>query len=804
MTRMLKLITLVSIAFLIETSARSIPENMRIYPDSSMIKLNYVPEDGLYNFNSVDTIYLSFNQPNWWQLLTNNYKSKLDIEATLRYKGITYEGVGVRFRGNTSYQKVQNSQKKSFNISMDFINQNQNIEGYKTLNLNNGYEDPTIMREVLYSRLAGQNAPIARSNFIKLVINGENWGLYSNVQQLNDEFYDDWFMSSDGTSWRAEYPDTSTKKPKPPNPSFGTGVCTLNYLSDEPIVYSSYYTLKSTSRNDPWFDLMLACKMLNTIPSENLYDSLKNYIDIDRSLWHLANEIVFADDDGYITKGGMDYYVYYDIETGRLQPVEFDGNNTFLTKNNMMNLFFRETDDKFPLMNKLMLNKDLKQRFVAHVRYILTEVNTPEKTTSLIDEFQLLIDGEVQTDTKKLMSWDAYLNGIELLKNNLNLRREYLKNHYELKAIPPIISEVTYFCPGGERVPPKSEDNVIVMAKVISQSGLSRVRLYYGSGLMGVFNSIDMYDDGNHYDLDSNDGYFAASIPSSDAGTYVRFYIEANGNNLQKSAAYNPPGAEHDVYYYQVTTETSAEKKIVINEIMASNSATIADPQGEFDDWIELYNLSGHDFDLSGCYLTDKLDNFKKWQFPSGTIIKNDDYLIVWADENGKATPGLHANFKLSVDGELVMLIDNDANGNRILDSISFGLQKTDISFGRSPNGTGQFRFLEPTPLERNDRGASISSSKGDKFTISVFPNPASTHTNILIEDIAGGFYTIEIFSTIGEKLTRIETYDSSDGKPIIGWDCRDDLGHEVVPGVYIVKVSNGTELITKKLIIAR
>ena len=143
---------------------------------------------------------------------------------------------------------------------------------------------------------------------------------------------------------------------------------------------------------------------------------------------------------------------------------------------------------------------------------------------------------------------------------------------------------------------------------------------------------------------------------------------------------------------------------VVINEFMAGNDTTIADPQGDYDDWLELYNLTDAPIVLTGMYLSDKEDNPTKWEFPENTEIPANGYLIVWLDENGEDYPnGLHANFKLSKGGETVMLVDTDAQGNQVLDSITFGEQEDDVSFGRWPNGTGDFQaMIVATPGAEN------------------------------------------------------------------------------------------------------
>ena len=144
---------------------------------------------------------------------------------------------------------------------------------------------------------------------------------------------------------------------------------------------------------------------------------------------------------------------------------------------------------------------------------------------------------------------------------------------------------------------------------------------------------------------------------------------------------------------------------VVINELMADNDNIIADPQGDYDDWLELYNTSNSPVVLTGLYLSDKEDNPTKWQFPDNTEIAANGYLIVWLDEDHddeEATEGLHANFKLSKSGELVLFVDSDTEGNEVLDSVVFGEQETDTAYGRLPNGTGDFQVVLPTPGEAN------------------------------------------------------------------------------------------------------
>ena len=146
---------------------------------------------------------------------------------------------------------------------------------------------------------------------------------------------------------------------------------------------------------------------------------------------------------------------------------------------------------------------------------------------------------------------------------------------------------------------------------------------------------------------------------------------------------------------------------LVVNEVMASNLRTKADPQGQFDDWIEIYNGGGTPMDIGGMYLTDNLDSPTKWQIPAtdpaATTIAAGGYLVIWADGNA-GDQGLHACFKLDAGGEEAALFAVD--GTTLIDSMTFPTLGCDVSYGRSVDGAGQWRFFTTaTPGVANQGG---------------------------------------------------------------------------------------------------
>jgi len=158
--------------------------------------------------------------------------------------------------------------------------------------------------------------------------------------------------------------------------------------------------------------------------------------------------------------------------------------------------------------------------------------------------------------------------------------------------------------------------------------------------------------------------------------------------------------------------EGQAGTPLVINELMASNSSTIQDQQGQYDDWVEIYNFGNAAIDVGGMYLTDDLTEPNKWRFPennpSATTIPAYGYLLIWID-NHITDSGLHANFKLDAGGEELGLFDSSAtgtDGSSLIDSITFDEQTVDISYGRYPDAGDNLHFMgSATPGAANNSG---------------------------------------------------------------------------------------------------
>ncbi|MES2747540.1 MAG: CotH kinase family protein [Bacteroidota bacterium] len=728
-------------------NSQTLPSQMYYSADGKILYTGgVVPTSGFYNKNLVKDVYLNFTQSDYWTQLTNNYASETNIAATMIYDGVTYPNVGVRFRGNTSYTTIGASQKKSFSVETDFVDDNLKIDGYNDLKFNNAHQDPTFMREVLYNRMARRHMPIAKGNYVHLYLNNIDWGIYPNIQAVDKTFLDEWWTSNDGARFRATTENTGT-----PGGGWGDGTAGMNYLGTTAATYQQYYTLKSNDVVlDPWQTLIDATLSLSTATAANS-ETVKTKIDVDKVLWHLACENIFTDDDSYIMKGKMDYMVYYEPETGRTTSFEYDGNSTFVTAaatSANWGPFKNVTNANYPLLNKLINIPEWRQRYLAHYRTILTETFTTANANALVDELDAQISALVAADTKKLYSTAQYTSGVPGLKTFVANRRTYLLSNTEVAQVAPIIASAKYHNSANvEYMAPVANEVCNIKAVVTSTSGINKMILYYATGLVGNFAKIQMYDDGTHNDDASGDGIFGAQIPGYAANTLVRYYVEAVANNATLSASYLPTGAEHDIFVYTVTNVNVANG-VVVNEIMAQNTTGTTDEVGDYEDWVELYNNNNYPVDLSGYYLSDSTTNLIKWQFPSGAIIAANSYMVIWADDEAIEGP-LHAAWKLSVGGESVTLSNPSQN---IVDQVIFGAQTTNMGYARVPNGTGGFVIQAPTFNGNNQIPLGTSDFEIAKSEFIMYPNPASTSFNLnFSEDLVRK--NVNIHNNLGQRI---------------------------------------------------
>ncbi len=437
------------------------------------------PDKDLYEPFILRTFFLEFDSDDWEAELQDFHDTDVEVPALLTVDGQRYPNVGVRFRGMTSYMGVPMGLKRSFNLSLDLADKAQRLYGYKTLNFLNAHQDPSMMSSVLFSHIARQHIPCPKANFVKVVINGESWGVYANIQQFNQDFAKEHFGPGKGARWKVIG-----------SPQADGG---LRYLGENIDEYKKRYQIKSKDDPDSWKALIELCRLLDRTPLEQLEEKISPVLALDEVLRFLAVDVALCNSDGYWTRAS-DYCLYLD-DHGKFHLVPHDFNEAF--RGGMMpgrggrpglaggrprenpdrrpnaselpprgfppppagpggfppppsdagfdlDPLVSIDDPRKPLRNKLLAVSALRQRYLDHLRTIAETSLDWKSLGPVVDQFRQLIEDEVKTDTRKLAPYSEFQKAHGLtttdrptdsgtLRRFIEHRRQFLLNHPLIK-----------------------------------------------------------------------------------------------------------------------------------------------------------------------------------------------------------------------------------------------------------------------------------------------------------------------------------------------------------------------------------
>jgi CotH protein len=419
------------------------PADVRTYPAAP-----------LYDLTALRTIFLQFENTDWEQELAAFYNTDVEVPATATVDGKVYKNVGVHFRGMSSFMMVPEGAKRSLNLSFDFVDEKQDLAGYRTLNLLNANGDPTFVRPILYSEIARAYITAPKMNYVRVAINGESWGVYVNAQQFNKDFTRDYFQSTKGARWKV-----------PGSPGGRGG---MEYLGDDPAEYKRIYEIKTKDDPKAWAELIKMFRTLNETAPDKLEAALTPLLDVDGALKFLALEVALVNSDGYWARAS-DYSIYQD-EKGKFHVIPHDVNEALAEEGGgrggpprggppgggppgggppggfrgpggrgrgmMMgggvdlDPLIGLDDPSKPLRSKLLAVPALRERYMSYVREIAEKWLDWRTLEPRVQQYQALIADAVKADTRKLYSFEAFTTDVagsdRSLKSFVERRRAFL------------------------------------------------------------------------------------------------------------------------------------------------------------------------------------------------------------------------------------------------------------------------------------------------------------------------------------------------------------------------------------------
>ena len=668
----------------------------------------------------------------------------------------TIRDIGFRLRGNTS----RYSQKKSFKISFNTFISGRKYYGVEKLNLNGEHNDPSVSRAGIYWDILRQSSLAGpRYNHVQVYINGNYHGLYINVEHIDEEFAKTWFGNNDGNLYKCLYP------------------ADLTYRGANPDLYKfesggrRAYELKINEEADDYSDLAHFIDVLNNTSLQQLPCALEKVFNVQDYLKVAAVDIITGNWDGYIYNKN-NFYLYHNTATGLFEYIPYDVDNTFgidwfgieWATRNIYN--WAHPSEPRPLFTRLMQVPDYKAQFTYYLKQAIQQVTSRQDFLDNLFVIRDRLQPFVATDPYYPLDYGYTIASfnqsfeagtgahvpIGLLPYLQTRNTSALDQALNLNA-PPMIRYIRHNAPL-----PFQEFRILAF---VEDETLNSVTLEYRIN-GGDWQQKTMTENGLINKTTSGGGTFIATLSGMDASTLLEFRIRATDNN-QVTVSRPCDAVEY-------TIPALNPLMLYINEFMASNSSTIADEYGEYDDWIEIYNAGGQPVWLGDKYLSDNLDNPVKWAFPDTTIAAG-GYLLIWAD--GQPAQGsMHTPYKLDKDNEEIGIFDNEASGFALIDGITYTNQSTNISMGRVTDGASEWKFFDhPTPGSTNSM---VGIHEIHIPGLIIFPNPNNT----------GSLYLTEALD--------ISVYDLCGREVIPSVTSRSINISSLKPGIYLVKSATG------------
>ena len=744
----------------------------------------------LFDDNSIARIDITID-PAAIAYMYQNVQSDSEHYAVFRFRNNfldeTVDSIGFRLRGNTSRE----AQKISFKVSFNTFVSGREFYGLDKMNLNGEHNDPSIIRSKLcFDNFNKAGITASRANHIRLYINNIYYGLYINVEHIDDEFLQKNFNDDSGNLWKCLYP------------------ADLNYEGGNPIIYQQMnsngrpvYELTTNESQSDFSKLARFITLLNNTQSSALPDSIESIIEIHEVLKYFAMNILHGSWDDYWSLMN-NYYLYHEPAKDIIHFIPYDYDNTFGV--DWFNINWTVADPYHfpkvsvgtrPLTEKILAISQYRNLYTHFLEFYRENIFQLDLWRIRIDSLMNMITTAAIADTFRTKDYnftssDFFSSYSETGYNNqhvkrgikefINLRNSSLPSQLSYLPAKPMIYKIDL-----EPENPSPFDSVYVTVSAFSHEGLSDITIQYTP------------DGGNaqNYLMNYNPVANTTIVDLADRWTGV---IPPLGENASGKIILIAKDVQNQVQHYprkrpiEIRTPAALGNDLVINEFMADNETTIPDPSGEYEDWIEIYNPTASPILLTGRYITDKPDNLTKYLFTQLDLyVSPGEHLVIWCDEQ-QSQPGIHTNFKLSNDGEYIALVETD--GVTIIDSITFGVQKADTSFGRSPDASANWTFMGPTPGTANLITDVDEEFIPVGFELSAYPNPFNPSTVIRYSiPVADAYYastrdvSITIYDILGREVWSTVEQNKTAGTYELKWNGRNNFGNELSSGGYFL-----------------
>lgn len=345
----------------------------------------------LFDDTRIIEFHFSFSQPDYWQKLLDSRHTEDYIQGDLHIDGMFVESIGVRLKGQSSWQIPSN--KKSIKIDFDEYS-DQKFDGLDKLNLNNGFGDPTFLREKLfYEHCNAIGLPAPRTNFAVVYINNIYYGLYTIVEEVEKTFLKERFSNNDGNLYK------------------GDPAGDLAYYGEATSDYDDMYSVETNKENHDWTDLITLIKKINLSDAAAFEYEVTSAMSIANFLKYWAALSLFSAYDSYLGSA-HNYFLYHDPVSGKFHWIPWDCNESFggfnyltitgLTEMTVHLDYLPPAPEVRPLAERWLQNPKLKNYYYTEVYEQMLSFCNENYLFPKIDTYADLIRDAVYADSLKM------------------------------------------------------------------------------------------------------------------------------------------------------------------------------------------------------------------------------------------------------------------------------------------------------------------------------------------------------------------------------------------------------------------
>lgn len=406
----------------------------------------YDYKEQLFNEDELGVVEITVSDSNWNKIL-NNPTAEEYVEAKVTINGEAYDNVGVRAKGNSSLSSVANSDSERYSLKVDFAqyDTNQTFYGLEKINLNNNFSDTTQMKEfVSYELMEQLGIATPAHSYVKVLVNGEYYGLMLAVEEIGEAFAKTNFGSTEGFIFKPE----------------GDG-SDLVYKSDETDDYAGIFdevkmNKQTAEKNSNIINMM-----------KELSEGDTSSVDIDQIARYFALNTALVSMDSYQGSFKHNYYLYED-ENGQFSVIPWDYNmafggfgggggrpegqanvntdggrnnktqteepannqpqmnggmgggmmlnETIITESNI-NFSIKEpvsgtTVDARPLLEVILEDEEARELYDGYLEKIAAEILTEQNVLAITTELQDLLQEAIDEDPSKFATTEQFLAGV--------------------------------------------------------------------------------------------------------------------------------------------------------------------------------------------------------------------------------------------------------------------------------------------------------------------------------------------------------------------------------------------------------